>query len=297
VSPDRKGGATFAQEPASPPRACLDKATMNDHPPQEAFANAVHSLLRDTALRWNRQGRHWPLVWGLMTANMLWHRLWRRVHLRRIIRRIKGLRGRQDPASLFDFASDPFGGALDPSQVKSEILALLGLLTERPPRRVLEIGTGTGGTTLLVCHAAAPDALIITLDLPGGPFGGGYPEWQVPLLRAMPLPTQRLRLVRADSHSPAVLARVRRLLGGEPLDFLFIDGDHRYEGVKRDFTAYGSMVRPGGLIALHDISPSPFGFRCSGDVPRFWQEIRTQERTREFIAEPGQGYGIGVVFR
>jgi len=46
-------------------------------------------------------------------------------------------------------------------------------------------------------------------------------------------------------------------LNGEPLDFLFIDGDHTYEGVKRDFEMYSPLVRNGGIIAFHDIVKHP----------------------------------------
>jgi predicted O-methyltransferase YrrM len=41
------------------------------------------------------------------------------------------------------------------------------------------------------------------------------------------------------------------------LDFLFIDGDHTYEGVKQDFEMYTPLVRKGGLVAMHDIVPPP----------------------------------------
>jgi predicted O-methyltransferase YrrM len=36
------------------------------------------------------------------------------------------------------------------------------------------------------------------------------------------------------------------------IDFLFIDGDHSYEAVKRDFNLYFDFIRPGGTIVLHD---------------------------------------------
>ena len=34
------------------------------------------------------------------------------------------------------------------------------------------------------------------------------------------------------------------------IDFLFLDGDHSYEGVRRDFENYAPLVRPGGIVAL-----------------------------------------------
>jgi hypothetical protein len=36
------------------------------------------------------------------------------------------------------------------------------------------------------------------------------------------------------------------------IDFLFIDGDHSYEGVKTDFELYSSLLSDRGIIAIHD---------------------------------------------
>jgi predicted O-methyltransferase YrrM len=95
---------------------------------------------------------------------------------------------------------------------------------------------------------------------------------------------------------------VRSLLNGHPLDLLFIDGDHSYEGVKADFANYSSLVRPGGLIVLHDIVPD-YSTRhgkptanYTGGVPIFWQELKTKHKTSEFIEDQKQdGYGIGII--
>jgi len=37
-----------------------------------------------------------------------------------------------------------------------------------------------------------------------------------------------------------------------PLELLFIDGDHSYEGAKADFERWGAFVRPGGHLLFHD---------------------------------------------
>ena len=37
------------------------------------------------------------------------------------------------------------------------------------------------------------------------------------------------------SRDPAVRAQAENLFEGEPVDFLFIDGDHRVEGAQADF--------------------------------------------------------------
>lgn len=74
---------------------------------------------------------------------------------------------------------------------------------------------------------------------------------------------------------------MRELFGNQQVDFVFIDGDHTYEGVKSDFVQYGPLVRPGGLIAFHDILPRP-------DFPdiqvdQFWKEVRDKYDSTEFI--------------
>jgi hypothetical protein len=40
----------------------------------------------------------------------------------------------------------------------------------------LEIGTARGGTLFFLTRLASPHATIVSVDLPGGPFGGGYPR-------------------------------------------------------------------------------------------------------------------------
>jgi len=101
--------------------------------------------------------------------------------------------------------------------------------------------------------------------------------------------------VRGDSHSPGTLERVREILGGQELDFLFIDADHTYEGVKRDFEMYSPLVRRGGVVAFHDIVPHPPETRC--EVSRFWDEVKARYRHLEIVRDWSQGWaGIGVLF-
>lgn len=39
----------------------------------------------------------------------------------------------------------------------------------------------------------------------------------------------------------------------KPIKFLFIDADHSYDGVKKDFELFEPFVMSGGFIAMHDI--------------------------------------------
>ena len=85
-----------------------------------------------------------------------------------------------------------------------------------------------------------------------------------------------------------------KALAGKPVDFLFIDGDHTEKGVEQDFENYRGLVRPGGLIAFHDIAPNQK--LATNQVQHFWKRIRGQHDTHESIADPKQiGFGIGVL--
>lgn len=184
-------------------------------------------------------------------------------------------------------------GIVRPKQVRSEIQQLAGLVSQHQPKAVLEIGTATGGTLFLWARMAAPDATIVSVDLPGGVYGGGYPLWKAPLYRRFASKKQSVKLLRRDSHSPATLEAVRNILD-EPLDFLFIDGDHSYDGVKQDFEMYAPLVRPGGIVALHDIVDCPPELLC--EVKVYWDEIKHRGQHWEFIEDPAQGWaGIGAV--
>jgi len=212
------------------------------------------------------------------------------------------LRRYRDADSLVEllFSDSLLGLLFRPSQVKEEILELLKMLNQFKPRHILEIGTALGGTLLLWTRIASNDATIISVDLPGGPFGGGYPWLRTFIYKVFARDRQRVVLIRGDSHSYETLSKIRQILGDTEIDFLFIDGDHSYEGVKKDFEIYSPLVREGGIIALHDIVPGPE--ELVGGVPIFWNEVkqglkdRSNIRVLEVVKDWNQGgYGIGVV--
>ncbi|MGQ9534158.1 MAG: class I SAM-dependent methyltransferase, partial [bacterium] len=70
---------------------------------------------------------------------------------------------------------------------------------------MLELGTANGGTLFLFSRVASDDSIIISIDLPGGAFGGGYHQWRIPLYKAFASQTQKIYLIRGDSHKYATL--------------------------------------------------------------------------------------------
>ena len=193
-------------------------------------------------------------------------------------------------------------GALDRGawQKAAEFVPLVALVAQRRPNTVVEIGSAVGGTLWAWCQVADDRATIVTVDLPGAPFGtvdSRPDEWES-FTRA----SQRIEVVLGDSHRAETRARAERAVCGV-VDFLFIDGDHTYDGVRHDFDMYGPLVRAGGMIALHDIVPEPtLHPDFVGEVHRFWPELKRNFRTLELLDPAddrgwgGRWGGIGVVF-
>ena len=179
------------------------------------------------------------------------------------------------------------------------VTKLLEKVRELKPKVVLEIGTAKGGTLFLFAQVAEPDAIIVSIDLPRGRFGGGYPKWMIPIFKSFFKENQKLYLIRRDSHDPLTLNIVKSILANRSVDFLFIDGDHTYEGVRKDFEMYSPLVRRGGIIAFHDIVPHDRVHDPHGvvGVPRFWNEIKHSYKSLEIVKDWGQGWaGIGVLY-
>jgi predicted O-methyltransferase YrrM len=181
------------------------------------------------------------------------------------------------------------------SQVTEEITSLLKIAEKRKPTRILEIGTAGGGTLFLFTKIASPYATIVSVDLPGGKFGGGYPNACIPLYRSFASNGQEIYLIRQNSHSEAALIEVKAIVGEQKFDLIFIDGDHTYEGLKTDFCIYSQLMKENGIMAFHDIVPG--SIEVVGGAPTFWNEIKQKYNHIELVKDWTEGgYGIGVIF-
>ncbi|MBL7849464.1 MAG: class I SAM-dependent methyltransferase [Cyclobacteriaceae bacterium] len=174
-----------------------------------------------------------------------------------------------------------------------EIREMAKLVHSIMPKVIVEIGTYKGGTLFIWTRTNPQAELIVSVDLPGGQYGGGYDSSREKLYRlfAHDRPKTHMEFIRGNSHLPETAARLKGALNGRFIDFLYIDADHTYEGVKADFQLYSPMVRKGGLIAFHDIQ----NMKSNHQVKNFWAEVKQQYEHREIIG-PSTKTGNGVLF-
>jgi len=165
-------------------------------------------------------------------------------------------------------------------QKEQELASFLALLADHPPEVVVEIGSDAGGTLWAWQQLGA--RRVIGVDQPRGPYSSGQL-----------LDEHGCEVVYGDSHDPATLQALKDLLAGEPVDLLFIDGDHTYAGVRKDFEMYAPLVADQGMIAFHDICHHPHHPDVGVDM--LWRQFGNGGRKDEIITDPPTWGGIGVL--
>ena len=163
-------------------------------------------------------------------------------------------------------------------QIKEEWAWLLSHLT--PQSAILEIGCYDGGTTYSLSHFAN---MLVTVDLHNP---ARFDTEQIKKI------CKKYAYLGGDSHDPAI----HTLLEGCLFDFIFIDGDHTYEGVKRDFEIYSKYAKPGSRIAFHDIVESPYHVSERCFVGKWWNEVKLRYKSEELTKDAKMEWGgIGII--
>lgn len=175
-----------------------------------------------------------------------------------------------------------------------EMDALLILLRELKPMRILEVGSLYGGT-LWNWMNAAPGSTVVSVDA----IAVGVPEHpaeRIKECRAMwpEFAAQfgcELHTITERSESEAAIVAARAL---GPYDYIFIDAGHKYAEVDGDFRNYWPMLRAGGLMALHDCA-------CRDkypniDVGTWWRSLEASGKFYTSLISYIPGWwGIGVI--
>jgi len=161
-------------------------------------------------------------------------------------------------------------------------------------RSYLEVGCKHGGSFWRMSTNLPKGSRVVAVDLPHGDhsFKNTLPNLTecVDRLKGKGYDAH---MIIGDSTSEEVIEKVRAL---GPFDLAFIDGNHTYPFVKKDWENYGPMSK---RIAFHDISFYREGGQHPDkmpiDAPRFWKEIKDDYRNVEFRREKTDN-GIGVIW-
>lgn len=179
------------------------------------------------------------------------------------------------------------------AQAPKELEGLAALLREIGVTSCLEIGSRHGDTLFELAMLVPSLTRFMAVDLPGGRWGrrgsDNNLDRVVWLLRRMGRDAEALYGRSLDQE---IVAAARK---GAPWDFVLIDADHTYKGVKGDWDVYGPMA--GKAVAFHDIvgqgKRNITGLKI--EVPRLWNELKAEGRqVREFVDPPAR-MGIGVI--
>lgn len=167
------------------------------------------------------------------------------------------------------------------SQREQELVLALHEVAAINPQIIVEIGCDAGGT-LYAWRQICDEVYGITLADNTWPTGG----------TCAPLVTHGAEVLLGDSHEPESVVWLLDRLAGRPVDVLHIDGDHSLAGVRTDWEMYSPLVRPGGLVLIHDV--------CNErdprvQVPQFWAELTADRPDARILAKRYNPVGFGVV--
>ena len=171
-------------------------------------------------------------------------------------------------------------------QIALEIENLQLTVSNHKPKVIVEIGTANGGTLARWLEIPSVET-IISIDFPIGIHGGqGFEERTYVISDALEqsnLVKKEFFAVNGNSKDPYLINRVQEILNGRKIDFLFIDGDHTYEGVKGDFDNYEKFLNENAIVGFHDVIDSTFHRNANCYVSRFWNDLKKQYQSTEFI--------------
>ncbi|MEO8664090.1 MAG: class I SAM-dependent methyltransferase, partial [Ignavibacteria bacterium] len=180
------------------------------------------------------------------------------------------------------------------AQENEELIELSMRVIKHKPRTIVEIGTWNGGTFYVWSRINPQAEKIISIDLPDGQYGGGYDSMRIKFFKEFVSDRKNtsLHFIRGDSKSEDTVSKLKKILGNDRIDFLYIDGDHSYEGIKKDFEIYSKFMAPDGLVGFHDINTFKEGY----GVNRYWNEIKSKYKFEEFIKKDSRVMGNGLLY-
>jgi predicted O-methyltransferase YrrM len=148
-------------------------------------------------------------------------------------------------------------------------------------KRLAEIGVWHGVTTCLLRSAMAPDGVLFAVD--------PYPSGRLGFSTQQIIAKSGVRRIRNGEvlwlRTTGVGAANDRRVADLGVDYVFIDGDHSFDGLRRDWESWSPLILPGGIVCLHDSQ------LCPG---RTTEDTGSVRYTREAICQDQRFHVIDV---
>lgn len=173
-----------------------------------------------------------------------------------------------------------------------EFCEWLNILKELEPKVYIEIGIFKMGSAQMVLEFIPSVELLIGIDTDDLTL-------QEPEATKIKQYGDRIEFICGNSNHPETVSKAKEVLAGRMADAMFIDGNHEYDYVEKDFRLYRPLIRRKGKIGLHDCQLVDVSDVVLAEgSQRFWNELSSDhpERCRLIDTEPGPwgNYGIGV---
>jgi predicted O-methyltransferase YrrM len=146
--------------------------------------------------------------------------------------------------------------------IEAAELFLMSQKIESPKPVICEIGTWKGKSSYIFASALEKkNGFLYSID----PFNGDgdsasrdsyqkeISKLDVSLLRNFEVTMKKYNLWNKVKVLPLLSVDARPKFNEKKIDFLFIDGNHDYEAVKKDYLLWSDLIPSGGMIALHDV--------------------------------------------
>jgi hypothetical protein len=156
--------------------------------------------------------------------------------------------------------------------------------------RGIEIGVAAGDNSLSILKELAVDKLFLIDPYVPYEFDGrtwdASADYAIAHTKLAEYP--QVVWMRKTSESA-----IREFQNEEAVDFVYIDGNHSYESVKKDITLYYQLIKNNGLIGGHDYTPyyetvmravNEFAEEAKLELhtvfPDWWFTVRTRTKKR-----------------
>lgn len=137
----------------------------------------------------------------------------------------------------------------------------------RNAQAAVEIGTYMGLTASEMAAALPQGGLLFCVD----PYPGDVAIQQI-ALRTIDRAGQSARIRMVHTDSAGAVAHLP-----EQVDFFFVDGDHSFEGLQRDWLVVKQLLKPGAIAAFHDTHRVAGAKVHSEGAIRFYDEVIAQD--------------------